>query len=129
MYAIMLAKIIKNRIKCKKLLLTSAAINLTGILVVIPQILLYMNVHMGYKEAQFFTVTLFYISPLCDSLLYYWMNPKVLEKLPDTVVGRAAAWVSEGVGLRTGPAHSNLRPRPPQGHRADIHPVTVLKRG
>ena len=126
LYTAMVVKILRHKIPCKKLLLTSAAIGVTGVLVVIPQILLYMNVKLGYKDAQFWTVTMFYISPLCDSLLYYFTNPAVLAKLPRSGVGRAAAWISEGVsvGIRsqTSPSSSSeVRPSP----RCQNRPSTI----
>ena len=126
LYTAMVVKIVRHKIPCKKLLLTSAAIGVTGVLVVIPQILLYMNVKLGYKDAQFWTVTMFYISPLCDSLLYYFTNPAVLAKLPRSGVGRAAAWISEGVsvGFRSqiSPSStSEVRPSP----RCQSRPSTI----
>ena len=112
LYSVMIAKVIYHQIKCKKLLLTSVAIGATGVLVAIPQTLLYLKVHMGYKAAQFFTVTLFYISPLCDSVLYYYTNPRVRAKLPSSRVGRAATWLSEEIsmGLTRNTVHLPAQP-------------------
>ena len=90
-YIVLLVQVIRMNIKFRKLLLTSLAICASGVLIAIPQILLYLNVHMEYKEAQFFTVTLFYISPLCDSVIYYCTNPRVMENVSQSEIGRAVS--------------------------------------
>ncbi|XP_063687729.1 uncharacterized protein LOC134820993 [Bolinopsis microptera] len=90
-YTVLLVQVIRMNIKFRKLLLTSLSICASGVLIAIPQTLLYMNVHMEYKEAQFFTVTLFYISPLCDSVIYYCTNPRVMENLSQTEIVKAAS--------------------------------------
>ena len=97
LYSIMLVNIIKQQTRCKKLLLTSLSICTVGILIAIPQTLLYINLRMGYKEAQFFTVTLFYISPLCDAFIYYCVNPTVREMLPESGIGQTVRRFSQSI--------------------------------
>ena len=97
LYTIMIIHVIRNKTRCKKLLLTSLSICTVAVLIAIPQTLLYVKVRMGYKEAQFFTVTLFYITPLSDSIIYYCSNPRVQEKLPDTKLAQTARRFSEGI--------------------------------
>ena len=97
LYAIMLANVIRVRTRCRKLLLTSLAICTVGILIALPQILLQLHLPMRYKEALLFTVTMFYISPLCDSVIYYCSNPLVQERLPDSGVYQTARRFSRGI--------------------------------
>ncbi|XP_063681216.1 olfactory receptor 4C6-like [Bolinopsis microptera] len=97
LYSIMLVNIIKQQTRCKKLLLTSLSICTVGVLIAIPQTLLYINLHMGYEVAQFFTVTLFYISPLCDSFIYYCVNPMVQQMLPESGIGQTVRRFSQSI--------------------------------
>ncbi|KAL5253443.1 hypothetical protein ACHWQZ_G013283 [Mnemiopsis leidyi] len=97
LYTIMVVHIIRSKTRCRKLLLTSLSICTVAVLIGIPQTLLYVKVRMSYKVAQFFTVTLFYITPLSDSIIYYCSNPRVQEKLPDTKLARTARRFSEGI--------------------------------
>ena len=89
LYTIMLITIIRLKKDTKKLLRTSFLICFVGVVVAVPQLMLYTDVRMSYKLAQILTVVLFYVTPIFDPLIYYCTNPKVKQRIASSKVGRA----------------------------------------
>ena len=94
LYLIMLISIIRLKKDTRKLLRTSFLICFVGVVVAVPQLLLYTDVRMSYKLAQLLTVVLFYVTPIFDPLIYYCFNPRVKERIASSKVGRAVSVTS-----------------------------------
>ena len=88
-YTFLLGVIIKNKIKVTKVIVTTTAIVLTGVMIVIPEILMAtFYLQMSYEAAQIFTVTLYYMGSVFNPLIYFVANPRVSEQMSVSKVVR-----------------------------------------
>ena len=82
LYLLLIAVIIKNKIKVTKVIITTGSIILTGMLVCIPEILMVtFNVKMSYEAAQVLTVTLYYMNSVFNPVIYFCVNPRVSQQI------------------------------------------------
>ena len=82
MYSIMITQIIRSKIRASKMILTSTAIIVTGVVSSLPFTLLaFFNIELDYEAAQVLTVTLYYINGICNPCIYLCSNPMAKKQL------------------------------------------------
>ena len=117
MYSVITVSIYKNRLPVSRLLATTSAIVFSGLLVVLPQILLTTTtIEMSYEAAQIFTVTLYHTICIVNPLIYFIANPRVIpqirarkRRLQKSIKGAGAAFsfiyvlanTMQGVGMNS----------------------------
>ena len=97
LYTVLIIFFVFKRQNYRKLMMTSLLICASSAVAVIPHVLLSINFQMSYKVAQITTITLYYTTPLCDSAIYYFANPKIQREIPQTPIARAGRMVSKQV--------------------------------
>ena len=82
MYSIMITMIIRSKIRASKMIMTSTAIIVTGVVSSIPFTLLAcFKITLSYELAQVLTVTLYYINGICNPCIYLCSNPMAKKQL------------------------------------------------
>ena len=81
LYSIMLVHIVRHKTCCKKLLLTSVAVCTAGVVVAIPEVISNTSVSWDYRAIQLITVLPLYVTPLCNSMIYYCSNPLIQKQI------------------------------------------------
>ena len=84
MYLIIIVSIVKNKIRVGRLLVTTSAILLTGVIVAMPPILMITaNLRMSYKVAQLCTITLYHSNCIFNPVIYFITNPRIATQIKD----------------------------------------------
>ena len=88
LYITMVLSVVRSGRRYKKVILTSSAIVITGLLAAVPDTILFvLQVEMSYKYAQIFTVTLYYVNCVFDPCVYVYSNPKIKRKITSVLSG------------------------------------------
>ena len=85
LYLLMLYKILRHRIQAGRLFVTSSAIIFTSLLTTLPELVVHFDAsgeeRVSYEVFHVLLVTLYYINPICDPIIYLCSNPLAQEQL------------------------------------------------
>ena len=82
MYAAMTVSIFRNKIPVGRLLVTTTAILLSGVFVVIPQVLMVtMDLKMSFKVGKILTITVFHMNCIFNPIIYCLANPRISPQI------------------------------------------------
>ena len=79
LYLLMLYKIIRNNIPASKVFITSTAIIATSLVTTLPELIIHFDKNwtgtVSYEVFHVLLVTMYYINPVCNPIIYLCSNP------------------------------------------------------
>ena len=85
LYLLMLYQILRKKIPANRLFVSSTAIIFTSLITTLPELLINFDEHwpgeVSYEVFHVFLVTLYYINPLCNPIIYICSNPLAQDQV------------------------------------------------
>ena len=85
LYVVMLCQIVRKKIPANKLFLSSTAIIFTSLITTLPELIVHFDENwrgkVSYEVFHIFLVTLYYINPLCNPIIYICSNPLAQDQV------------------------------------------------